>query len=110
MDEFENLHNAIRDLTVACQTLLPALTRINQSDEQGKPLTPQQAADFLSVPLATFRHWQTIKKIHPMTGLSAKHPRYERDYLLKILKDGFVDAQISDTREKLNKKRVRITK
>jgi len=100
----DDLHNAIRELINAIKEL-PNLIRNNAGEQIIKPLTQEEAADFLSVPLGTLRYWQTVKKIEPMVGLSPKHPRYEKDYLMKILKDGFVDEQISETRERLNKKR-----
>jgi hypothetical protein len=101
----DDLYIAVRELTTAVKELQTTLPRNEVVEQITKPLTPQEAADFLSVPLATFRHWQTVKKLHPMIGFSTKHPRYDKEYLYKILKDGFVDAQLTNTRERLNKKR-----
>jgi len=105
MDDLSSAVRELTELTAALKDLLPTLTHTNAWEQINKPLTPQEAADFLSVPLSTLRHWQSIKKLQPMIGFSSKHPRYEKEYLFKILKDGFVDAQITDTRERLNKKR-----
>ena len=100
------LCNAVKELTTAVKELASLI--YNRPEESAhKPLTPEEAAAFLTVPLGTFRHWQTEKRLKPMTGLSSKHPRYEKEYLLKLLKDGFVVEQMAKTRSRLNKRRAK---